>query len=371
MTAEFARENARRLGDRPKRCASWYKWGVNGRKRRYSLPAGVLPTEIPRGAEDGGSHVRPKAPPAEPRLTDSVAPPPPARRARLLVDELVTLGPREIASVVRQLLPLGNFALEELIKSFPGPLWRPSLATDSRLPRPDEISASAAALVAFDSEAVPYLARLMRHPSGQVRYYAIVICGAFADTDLIEPLARAALDEDRDCRRVALHLLSAYQHERAYRGALAGLRQSTSDDAQALPMRRRAISALTQLRDEASASLFVDLLGDPDRGIATACRVGLRVLTAHDFGFVREPWLRWLAERGRETRIQWLIEGLGDARTNIRLLASRELWRFTRFLQPLSENVDRDEFLAAQRNYERWWAKRQPQDGYSKHPTLR
>lgn len=360
MGEEFARENARRLGDRPKRFASWYKRGVDGRKRRYSLPAGVLPTETPDSAEDRGSHVRAKAPPAKPGLTDSVAPPPPARRARLLVDELVTLGPREIASVLRRLLPLGNFALEELVKSFPGPLWRPSLATDSRLPRPDEISASAAALVAFEGEAVPYLARLMRHPSGQVRYYAIVICGAYANTDLIEPLALAALDEDRDCRRVALHILSAYQHEPAYRGALAGLRHSAADDAQALPVRRRAISALTQLRDAASASLFADSLGDPDRGIATACRVGLRVLTAHDFGFVREPWLRWLAECGQENRIQWLIEGLGDARANIRLLASRELWRFTRFLQPLPESADRQEFLTAQRNYERWWSKRHP-----------
>ncbi len=350
--------------DRPKCLASWYKRRVDGHKRRHSLPAGVLPTKVPDGAEDRGSHVRAKAPPAKrPELTDHVAPPPPARRARLLVDELVTLGPREIAPVVRRLLPLGNFALEELIRSFPGPLWRPSLATDSRLPRPDEISASAVALLAFDSEAVPYLARLMRHPSGQVRYYAIVTCGAFTNMDLVEPLAQAALDEDRDCRRVALHLLSAYQHEPVYRGALAGLRQSASDETQSLAVRRRAISALTQLRDEASAPLFVDLLSDPDRGIATACRVGLRVLTAHDFGFMREPWLRWLAERGRQIRIQWLIEGLGDARANIRLLASRELWPLTRFLQPLAQSANRNEFLTAQRNYERWWSTRHPSHG--------
>lgn len=362
MTAEFARENGCRLGDRPKRRDAWYKQEVDGRKRRHSLPAGVLPTEIPV-PEDGGSHVRSKAPPEEHRLSDSVAPPPPARRARSLVDELVTLGPREIAPTVRQLLPLGNFALEELLKSFPGPLWRPSLATDSRLLRPDEISASAVAVAAFGREAVPYLARLLRHPSGQVRYYALVLCGAFTDTDLIEPLAEAALDEDRDCRRVALHLLSGYQHEHTYRRALGHLRHSASDDTQALPLRRRAISALTQLRDEASGSLLVDLLGDPDRGIATACRVGLRVLTAHDFGFTREPWLRWLAERGQESRIQWLIEGLGDGRTNIRLLASRELWHLTRLLQPLAESSDRDAFLSAQRNYERWWSKQPPQSG--------
>ena len=287
-------------------------------------------------------------------------PPPPARRAKLLVDELVSLSPNETVPTIRRLLPLGNFALEELARSFPGPLWRPSLVTDSRLPKPNEVSASAAAIVAFGTEAIPYLRRLVAHPSKEARYYAIVICDAIPDPELVEPLSRATLDEDRDCRRVALHLLSGYQHEPAYREALAGLRQSAAMDTETVGTRRRAISALTQLRDEASAALFVDLLGDSDRGIATASRVGLRVLTAHDFGFVREPWLRWLAERGQQIRIQWLIEGLGDARANIRLLASRELWRLTRFLQPLAETADRGEFLGAQRHYQKWWSKQHP-----------
>ncbi len=278
----------------------------------------------------------------------------------MLADELVALGPREVAPIVRRLLPLGNFALEEVAERFPGPLWRPSLATDSRLPRPEELSACAAALVTFGSEGVPYLQRLMRHGSPHVRYYATIVCASFASNRLIEPLMQVALDEDRECRRVALHLLSAYQHEPVYRSALAEVRRHAADPSQPLPSRRRAISALTQLRDDASAALFVDLLGDSDRGIATASRVGLRVLTAHDFGFSRGLWLRWLSERGHEIRIQWLIEGLGDSRANIRLLASRELWRLTRLLQPLSETAGREEFVEAQRHYQRWWAKSHP-----------
>ncbi|MGB5284857.1 MAG: hypothetical protein WBN29_10130, partial [Polyangiales bacterium] len=142
---------------------------------------------------------------------------------------------------------------------------------------------------------------------------------------------------------------------------LGELRRCASEVTEPLAIRRRAVSALTQLRDEASAALFVDLLADSDRGIATACRVGLRVLTAHDFGFSRDPWLRWLSERGDEIRIQWLIEGLGDGRGNIRLLASRELWHLTRFLQPLSETADRDQFLTIQASYQRWWAKNHPE----------
>jgi hypothetical protein len=329
-----------------------------GQGPKHSLPVGVVPGPRLDDGEDDGSRVRAKAPqPEEGPRTHEAPHGAPADRAHSLVTQLVTLGPKEIAPLVRRLLPLGNFALEEIVANFPGPLWRPSLATDSRLPRPEEISASAAALATFEGEAVPYLARLMRNPSAHVRYYAVVVCGAYANTRLVEPLIQASLDEDRECRRVALHLLSAYQHEPVYRSALSELRRCASDIVLPLPVRRRAISALTQLRDESAAPLLVDLLADADRGIATACRVGLRVLTAHDFGFAREPWLRWLSERGHEIRVQWLIEGLGDSRTNIRLLASRELWHLTRLLRPLSETADRDEFIAAQRNYERWWTK--------------
>ena len=212
--------------------------------------------------------------------------------------------------------------------------------------------------MSFEHQAIPYLLELMRHPSSEVRYYAAVICDEIPDPGLVEPFARLALDEDRGCRRVAIHLLSGYQHEPVYRDALAMLRHTGADADASIGTRRRAISALTQLRDDASSTLFVDMLSNPDRGIATASRVGLRVLTAHDFGFAREPWLRWLAERGHEIRIQWLIEGLGDARINIRVLASRELWRLTRFLQPLTETAERNAFLDAQRHYERWWSKR-------------
>ncbi|MFW2389026.1 MAG: HEAT repeat domain-containing protein [Polyangiales bacterium] len=332
-----------------------------GQSPKHPLPAGVVATGVRDGAEDDGSHVRPKVPARAELGSDSqtVTVGAHVEHARKLVEELVALGPADIAPVVRRLLALGNFALEELVKAFPGPLWRHALATDSELQRPEEISAIASALVAFEGEAIPYLARLMRQPNPKVRYYAAVICGSYSSPSLIEPLMQASLDEDRECRRVALHLLSAYQREGLFRNALGELRRCASEVAQALPVRRRAISALTQLRDEASAALFVDLLADSDRGIATASRVGLRVLTAHDFGFSRDPWLRWLSERGHETRIDWLIEGLGDSRANIRLLASRELWRLTHFSKPLSETASREEFRAAQESYRGWAARNQ------------
>lgn len=318
----------------------------------------MLPVN-PGSSEEPTTRVRPKAPraasPGEQRQGEHRDTP--ADQARSLVARLITLAPSEIAPVIRRLLPLGNFALEELAGCFPEPLWLHGPEAESRLLHPEEISASAAALAAFEEEAVPYLARLMRHPRSIVRYYATVICAAYSNVSLLEPLAHAALDEDGECRRVAIHLLSRYRDESGYRWAIGALRARAADVTQPAALRRRAIAALTRLRDDPSAGLFIDLLADHDLGIATASRVGLRVLTAHDFGFSRKPWLRWHAERGRDDRLEWLIEGLGDGRPSIRALASRELWTATRLLEPLSEADDREEFLDAQRRYERWRTK--------------
>lgn len=330
---------------------------MTGSGRKHFLPAGVLPTERIEPPEDSGSHVRRRAPP--PALQTRTAPnvqwETPAEHARALVDHLRTLGAAQVGPIVRRLVPLGNFALEEIVKSFPEPLWHAPPTTACPLPRPEEISATAAALTAFGDEAVPYLARLMQSPRADVRYHAALVCAAHSHAGLIEPLARVALDEDLGCRRIARHLLNGYRHEPAYQTALGKLRRRASDASQPSSLRRRAISTLTQLRDDASTALFVDLLTDSDRGIATAARVGLRVLTAHELGSSKEPWLRWLSERRDQERTEWLIEGLGDGRASIRLLASRELWALTRFLEPLSETDERATFVTAQQRYRRWW----------------
>lgn len=333
---------------------------MTGSGRKHFLPAGVLPTDRLERPEDSGSHVRRRAPPPAVRTptATNVHGDTPAEHAQALVAQLRTLGSAQIEPIVRRLLPLGNFALEEIAESFPEPLWHRPPTIASLLPRPEDISATAAALAAFGDEAVPYLARLMRGPRATVRYHAALVCAAYSHAGLIEPLARAALDEDPDCRRVARHLLNAYRHEPAYQTALGKLRRQASDASQPSSLRKRAVSALTQLRDDASTALFVDLLADSDRGVATTARVGLRVLTAHELGSSKEPWLRWLSERRDQERTEWLIEGLGDGRATIRLLASRELWALTRFLEPLSGTDERAAFVDAQQRYRRWWAER-------------
>lgn len=179
---------------------------------------------------------------------------------------------------------------------------------------------------------------------------------AAMDPRLFQPLTSLTLTPDRKIRRMATHLLRTYEQHSDYPRAMAQLRFVAADENRPAFERRRAIAALSQLRNEASVSLFVELLPEADRGVAAAARVGLRVLTAHDFGFTREPWLRWLAGRSFESRVDWLIDGLGDSRAHLRALASRELAQLTGLKVALPVDASRAAFVAAQREYELWWA---------------
>ena len=278
----------------------------------------------------------------------------------MLVEELMLCdGPGATAPIIRRLFPFGRDALDALTKQFPGPLWFDRLRPHKRLPLPEEISAISAGIAAFDRDAVPYLHGLLKDRNADVRCYAAMLCAKVRHVDLLRALLATVVDPDPQCRKVSLHVLAGYRNHVAWSTATATLRGWATDKSESIRVRKLVVSALTQLRDEASVHVFVDLLGDEDRGLATASRIGLRVLTAHDFAFARAPWVRWLAESGTRDRVEWLIEGLADARPEIRTLAIKELQRISPTVGDLPRNATRQEIAVLQRRYWAWWRQKQ------------
>ena len=275
--------------------------------RKHHLPAGVLswPASSP---EDSGSRVRAKVPsaPADPGAAHLAS-------GRLLLDGL----------------------------------------------DPEALRSSLAAMVSsLGADATSIVAALLREPQSQVREDAVDICGQVQDPALLQALTPLAIDDSPEVRRGAIRVLRSYAWAPDYARALAQLRFAAADNARPEAKRLRAIAALSRLRDECSVSLLAELLAEPQRGVASAARVGLRIVTGHDFGFAREPWIRWLAKQGQSSREEWLIDGLGDARAHLRALASRELAQLTGLKPPLAENAARTAFVTEQRAYQSWWANR-------------
>jgi len=90
-------------------------------------------------------------------------------------------------------------------------------------------------------------------------------------------------------------------------------------------LRRRALDALVELRDGASAGCLIELLADGDRVLARRAHLGLRVITGHDFGNLRDGWSRWHSTHGARSRTDWLRSGLQDRRPELAELAATEL----------------------------------------------
>lgn len=278
---------------------------MGGTDRKHRLPVGVLswPATSP---EDVGSRVRAKLPPRP--ADDPVA-----------------------------ALDLGRLMLDGLDVE----------ATLSQL---------AVALDSFGAQTAIALAALLRDPRAQVREAALQLCEKVRDPALLQPLTSLAIDEIPKVRRIATQVLGSYASAPGYQRAMAQLRFVAAEGERPEGERRRAIAALSRLRDEASFWLLAELLAETERAVAASARVGLRVITGHDFGFARDPWLRWYAKRGHSGRTQWLIDGLGDARAHLRALASRELAQLTGLRAALPESATRAAFVAEQREYQSWWA---------------
>ncbi len=328
-------------------------------KRRNTLPSGVLPA-------NRDSRIRPRSPDGTATPTSTGV----TRRlesqenrtihARMLVEELMLCDrPQATAPIIRRLFPFGRMALDALAKQFPGPLWFDRLRPHKRMPNPEEISAISSALSAFGGDAVPYLHGLLKDRDADVRCYAAMVCAEVRHIDLMQALLTTSVDPDPQCRKVSIHVLSGYRAHEHWGLATSTLRGWAASPTESPRVRKLVVSALTQLRDESSVHLFVDLLTNKDRGLATASRVGLRVLAAHDFAFSRAPWIRWLAAHGTKSRVEWLIEGLGDARPEIRSVAIRELGRIAPTMGDPPHNASRREISALQARYRTWWKQKQ------------
>jgi len=269
---------------------------------------------IPPPPPEGSLPLRPSRLPLSPHS--------PRDEAQALVHRLVGCGPEGVARPMERLLELGELALDVLARAFPGPLW----PTAQRIPGTEfrTRSAVAAVLVAFGEAAWPHVEWLMQAPTLRVRVQACELVAALPRPELMEALTTAALDTERDVRAAAQRILASLTDTRSRELARLGLRSHLAPHFES-KLRRRALDALVELRDAASASCLIELLADGDRVLARRAHLGLRLITGHDFGNLRDGWTRWHTTHGARSRADWLRSGLEDRRPELAELACSEL----------------------------------------------
>jgi hypothetical protein len=338
--------------------------------RRPSGPPSSAPRRTPKPPEPrSGSERTPpperiRVPEFDARGSDRPEPLPEAAlsgmdRAELLVRELRRCSPGEDSPIVGQLVALGESALPAVAQAFPGATWLDRQRPLARLPRAAEISACAGAIVAFGPAAVPYVEWLLGSESEDVRFYAVIVAAEIGARELLPAIRDRLIDERSSVRDAAIRSLASFGGTTGYDETRAWLRGLATDEGSSGDARRYAVVALHELRDAGAVSALVRVLGDRDAAVARYAHDALRVITGHDFGSLRIAWSAWLRRHRDADRLEWLIDGLTDRRTDVRARAHEELVAAAGFeLVPWDAARPRADWKQLQRAWRRWWDER-------------
>lgn len=288
-----------------------------------------------------------------------------AEEAKHLVRELLAGGPADRAEPTLRLCMLGMSGLDAAAAAFPGPLW----CARGRESDPESIAPLVHVITQFGSIAIPHVSRWLRDEDVDRRYCAILVTAAMAPEallTLVDPLVDVLIGSEDACRMAATGALllpngPAWAASRPNAETAARIRPLMTQRLRAIAAdtsRRReerilATVTLSELRDEGSLLLLVELLGGPDRSVGRAAHLALRRLTAHDFGTLTGAWRSWANANGHRRREQWLIEALADRRPELRLIALADLNAgcATEFA---AASADPDDFLDLQQTFLRW-----------------
>ncbi|MEZ4287318.1 MAG: HEAT repeat domain-containing protein [Polyangiales bacterium] len=274
-----------------------------------------------------------------------------------IIARLAQSEPEQAVRLTDQLLSMSDVGVTSLAPYFPGKLWRPAEDVKALAIPARDISPIAYAISRFDARATNTMIELLGSPNRETRLYAAIVSKDLDNPKLVFALAAVALDDDADGRHAALFAMSQHRRALSFTEAMLRFQRVASESEFDEIQRKRAISALTQLRHEQSVPMLADLLFDSSPSIRKASRLALRILTGHDFGYERSVWLSWLREHSRKPRILWLISALGDHRIDLQHLASVELYKATsQFLPPDRESASIDAYRHLQSDYRTWWA---------------
>jgi hypothetical protein len=284
------------------------------------------------------------------------APPPDHRKlAESLVLELCTSRPEEEGGLVKQLLRLGDDALEQLLARFPGPLWFDRRRSHAKVPVGRDIGPVARALVAFGDSALARFSPLLRDPNVEVRYYATLFVADRVYAPLLEPLIERLFDDDPQIRLMVRDTLPHYRRIAGFGRVAERLRAQAGDGAAPLKARLAALDAISVLRDASSVPILIELLANPDKQISIPAHRALVAITCQDFEKSLRKWRGWFEDNSERHRVEWLIDALMNSDQNLRGAAGVELQKVTQVYYGYVAAAPKRERELAQKRYWDWW----------------
>jgi hypothetical protein len=174
-----------------------------------------------------------------------------------------------------------------------------------------------------------------------------------AGADPVDTFLTAARLGDERTRRSALCYLACRLYDPRVIELRRGFEQKARDADPTVA--KAALQALAHLRDKNAVPAIADLVESSDEAIAAAALETLRALTCADFGRKCKSWLDFWTERGSQSRIEWLLDGLAHKTAKIRLLASNELYQVCGEYFGYHYDLPERERQEARQRWMAWW----------------
>jgi HEAT repeat protein len=233
---------------------------------------------------------------------------------------------------------------------FPGTLWFDRNRSRGRPPTADQASAPCAFLCAARERCVPVLAQLLASRDRTVRYCAAIVARQVHDAALVDPLIRMLVDSDSDNADIGMLALSAMDRA-LVEPKLSPLRAALGNKDAPPGQHLMAARTLGTLRDLQAVPLLVERTGSSAPDVAEAAHRALRTITGQGVKKSRFRWKRWLKKNGTRPRPEWLLEGLEDNDTGVRVVAMRELVLLTGEDLGLHRTARREDALSVRDQY--------------------
>ena len=172
--------------------------------------------------------------------------------------------------------------------------------------------------------AAPIVTSELEHDDRAHRAVASCLMSAMRVPGALQRLAGRIFDPELRVAHLAVLALERYRDGSGFERLLETMRRTARFHRE--PFRqRRAIVALTELRDIQAMPHFIQLLGTEPREVAEEAHRSLVDLSKQDFGHLTRRWGAWLADHLEESRVKWLIDALGHRERRLRLAAQHEL----------------------------------------------
>ncbi|MCK9461727.1 MAG: hypothetical protein M0R80_19020 [Proteobacteria bacterium] len=227
----------------------------------------------------------------------------------------------------RLLVGMGDDAIVEMIRRFPGPLDCDRYQESSRLKRVGQHGPLLRALLMFGVQAAPYVAPMMDSFDSEIRFYATFFFSEVPAPDALPGLVKRLFDGDRQIRVVALDVIKSFEAYPEYVWTVQEIAAILRSSSSSLEKKRLAADALGELRHPVAIRPLAEMLGSVDGILAERCQRALVKITFTDFGFSERRWIAWFVANAGVHRIEWALASINHRVEEIRLSAVEELRR--------------------------------------------